>query len=105
MIREPSRLTETLACIHDDPKRQRIRSQPKPYLCPVCQRWVPARTQQHAYDCANATIEDVRRECERALQHEKWAREKAERYLLELRRMHATVAAVKHELKKLRARK
>jgi hypothetical protein len=98
-------LTETLATMNDDPKRGRIRSQPKPYLCPVCQRWGPGKTQQHSHDCSKATIEDVRRECDRALLHEKWAREKAESYLLELRRMHATIAALKHELKKLRQKK
>ena len=105
-MRAPSLLTETLAAMNNDPKRQRIRSQPVAYLCPICQRHQGiGKAERHSHDCPKATMEDVRRECKRALIHEKWAREKAESYLLELRRMHASLAAAKHELRKLKSRK
>jgi hypothetical protein len=47
-------------------------------------------------------MDDVRRECERAVKHEKWAREKAETWLMECRRLHASLMAAKHELNALR---
>ncbi len=99
-------LSETLSSMNNDPKRHRVGASPVAYLCPVCRRHQAVGWQEHhSHDCPKATMEDVRRECERALKHEKWAREKAEYYLLGLPRMHANLAAAKHELKILRKRK
>jgi hypothetical protein len=95
-------IPETLAAINDDPKRARTRHAPTPYLCPVCYPNALRPELRHSWECRNATPDDIRRECKRALKGEQWAREKAERYLIELRRMHATVAFLKHELKQLR---
>jgi hypothetical protein len=97
-----SSIVETVSHCHGDHKRQRIRSVPKPYLCPICHRGIKLRGVGHSYDCEKASIEDVRKECERSLLHEKWARDKAETWLLECRRLHASLMAVKNELRKLR---
>ena len=86
-----------------DPKLMRTKVVPSLVTCRICHHKLPA-VSGHSVGCQLATMEDARQEVDRARRHEKWARERAEFWLLSVRQMHGKLAMLKAEVKKLRSR-
>jgi len=88
----------------NDPKLQRIRYDGQPYMrtCPKCR--APGMWTHHLWDCPSATVEDLRHHIEREIERKKWAQQKAETWLHQVRLMHGTLANLKSEVRRLRKR-
>jgi len=85
-----------------DPKRQRVRCVPPLPYCPAC-RW--RTVLGHSQDCPKFDLPSALLHLERARADEKRARELAEQWLMECRKMHGKLAMLKAEIRKLRSRK
>lgn len=84
-----------------DPKRQRVRCVPPLPLCPAC---YSKNTLGHVPSCPKFDVASAMIHLERARADEKRARERAEQWLMECRKMHGKLAMLKAELRKLRSR-
>jgi len=82
-----------------DPKRMRVKTL-LPFHCKACNRI----NYGHRPDCPEDTIEAANKRADLAKDREKWARERAEYWLNEVRKMHGKLAMLKAELRKLRSR-
>ncbi len=81
----------------EDPKRQRVRMV-TPFHCKACN----TISYGHREGCPEDTIESANARAARAKDSEKRARERAEYWLNEVRKMHGKLALLKAELRKLR---
>lgn len=80
-----------------DAKRMRTASRGS-HFCKQC----GATNGDHGDGCENATLKEALESVRIAQRHEKWARKRAEYWLMEVRKMHGKLAMLKHELHKCR---
>lgn len=82
-----------------DPKRMRVKTVENNAWCRKCRAF-----SGHRDGCEDDTIATANLRTQKAKEREKWARDRAEYWLNEVRKMHGKLALLKGEIRKLRAR-